>query len=374
MPEFRTKKDAKGKNQVYPVAEGRTIPKNDDYVPTVLESEYRNFKGKRFRLYDDAFTSKEDAKRQADKLRKETGKNVRVKNLYGTWETWIATENDNSISEEKVLVDSKSINEKEQYSSDDFVVDRDTHDPRIPYILRSKDGEIEANLFWEKDNVELRGMVGENDTVHIAYPFANHGGGVKPPDPEVIKKSLVKRLKDQNIKKPIKKEPEHIEASVKKGVLNWEDLEEGVKQTHDHTMAKGSYHALNKRYSSAMSYLGRTKDETIVITNDKVEGIPAKLTSEQVHSNSKISDNDVVKIGKVYYNRKLVYATLEESSGEKILIKNGTAVSSRQIGKSYTIETLQREGNDDFPIAIKGKGKDEYYLIAPVMRENVEGA
>ena len=68
----------------------------------------------------------------------------------------------------------------------------ETGDRRIAYTFRSKDGSIEANVFWEPRNVEMRGLVGETGTLHVAYPFA--GGRGKPPRPEVFLSSLVQKL------------------------------------------------------------------------------------------------------------------------------------------------------------------------------------
>jgi len=53
---------------------------------------------------------------------------------------------------------------------------------------------VSANFFFEKDNVELRGMVGDNGLMHIVYPFVNKGGGGVIPKPEEILDSLIMRL------------------------------------------------------------------------------------------------------------------------------------------------------------------------------------
>lgn len=72
-------------------------------------------------------------------------------------------------------------------------------DKRIPFILESKDGNIQANFFWEPNNVELRALYGEHGTVNIAYPFANwRGGGVlSDVKPEKIILSLLRQLKEE---------------------------------------------------------------------------------------------------------------------------------------------------------------------------------
>jgi hypothetical protein len=66
------------------------------------------------------------------------------------------------------------------YSVDDFNVILDTGDKRSPYRFTSKDGMIYANVFWEKGNVEIRGMYGETGTIHIGFPLANTGGEKTP--------------------------------------------------------------------------------------------------------------------------------------------------------------------------------------------------
>jgi len=80
-------------------------------------------------------------------------------------------------------------------------------DKRIPFMFESKDGNVQANFFWEPNNVELRGLYGDVDgdvdgggTIGIAYPFANYrGGGVfSSIKEERILDSLVKRLKEIN--------------------------------------------------------------------------------------------------------------------------------------------------------------------------------
>ena len=74
-------------------------------------------------------------------------------------------------------------------------------DERIPFMFESKDGNVQANFFWEPDNVQLRGLYGDADgggTIGIAYPMANYRGGglLKDVKEEKILNSLVKRLKD----------------------------------------------------------------------------------------------------------------------------------------------------------------------------------
>ncbi|MCK4349099.1 MAG: hypothetical protein KAW47_10830 [Thermoplasmatales archaeon] len=74
-------------------------------------------------------------------------------------------------------------------------------DKRIPFMFKSKDGNVEANFFWEPNNVELRGLYGYADgggTIGIAYPFANYrsGGVLSDVRKERILGSLIKRLKE----------------------------------------------------------------------------------------------------------------------------------------------------------------------------------
>lgn len=76
-------------------------------------------------------------------------------------------------------------------------------DKRIPFELHSKDGNVQANFFWEPDNVQLRGLYGDANaggTIHIVYPMANYRGGglLKDVKEEKILNSLVKRLKEIN--------------------------------------------------------------------------------------------------------------------------------------------------------------------------------
>ena len=73
-----------------------------------------------------------------------------------------------------------------------------THDPSIPFMFNSKDGNVTANFFWIPDDVQLRGLYGEHGTIHIGYPFANYRGGGVLSDvkPERVLNSLVRRLKE----------------------------------------------------------------------------------------------------------------------------------------------------------------------------------
>jgi len=93
------------------------------------------------------------------------------------------------------------------YNSSDFEIKKYPNytfpDKRVPFMLVSKDGNVEANFFWEPNNVELRGLYGDADgggTIGIAYPFGNYrGGGVlKDVKEEKVLNSLVKRLKEIN--------------------------------------------------------------------------------------------------------------------------------------------------------------------------------
>jgi len=73
-----------------------------------------------------------------------------------------------------------------------------TNDNRIAYILKTKDNIIEANFFWEKNNVEVRGLIWNKDlikaTFGIAYPFANRNNYGFIPEPEKIINSIITHL------------------------------------------------------------------------------------------------------------------------------------------------------------------------------------
>jgi hypothetical protein len=92
------------------------------------------------------------------------------------------------------------------YEIKDFKIIEDS-DPRIAFVLESKDGNISANFFWLKDDVQLRGIIFNDDTklIHIGYPFANRSGA--DPQPRDIKEtvtaSLVKRLKEMKVSKEV---------------------------------------------------------------------------------------------------------------------------------------------------------------------------
>ena len=68
--------------------------------------------------------------------------------------------------------------DKLDYKESDFIIKKGfekTHDKRMPFIFESKDGEIEANVFNEPGNVEIRALIGDDSnrgSTRIAYPFA----------------------------------------------------------------------------------------------------------------------------------------------------------------------------------------------------------
>lgn len=90
------------------------------------------------------------------------------------------------------------------YTIDDFIIGKDS-DPRIAFTIASKDGNISANFFWLKNDVQLRGLVFNDDSklIHIAYPFANKDGGESMPYDiqQTIVQSLVKRLIEMKVPK-----------------------------------------------------------------------------------------------------------------------------------------------------------------------------
>lgn len=67
---------------------------------------------------------------------------------------------------------------KLNYKESDFIIKKglkNTMDERIPFIFRSKDGEIEANVFNKPGDVHIRALIGDNSNrghAQIGYPFA----------------------------------------------------------------------------------------------------------------------------------------------------------------------------------------------------------
>ena len=93
--------------------------------------------------------------------------------------------------------------EHQEYTKEDFeIVPQDFPDRRIAYVIRSKDGEIEANVFWEEGKfVEVRGMVGEDGTLQINYLYKAHG--TPKPASEFIR-GITMRVNDMHFhKKPL---------------------------------------------------------------------------------------------------------------------------------------------------------------------------
>jgi len=87
------------------------------------------------------------------------------------------------------------------YTAKDFETIYET-DIKANYTFKSKDGYIEANFFFEKGNVETRGLIhGTDEIIHIVYPFANPEGHSELPDTERILDSIIRRLKEMGIKK-----------------------------------------------------------------------------------------------------------------------------------------------------------------------------
>jgi hypothetical protein len=88
------------------------------------------------------------------------------------------------------------------YKESDFKIIKGfkkTGDTRMPFIFKSKDGEIEANVFNEPGNVEIRALIGDTSNrggTRIAYPFAY----TSDPKPEKFLSSFVRALNRGNWK------------------------------------------------------------------------------------------------------------------------------------------------------------------------------
>jgi hypothetical protein len=89
------------------------------------------------------------------------------------------------------------------YGEWDFKVTNDQrkiHDPRIAYHIVSRDGQIDANVFVIPGKpIEIRGLVGDNETLHIIYPLTDSHG--KTPSSDVFLHSISRRLKEMNFRK-----------------------------------------------------------------------------------------------------------------------------------------------------------------------------
>ncbi len=90
------------------------------------------------------------------------------------------------------------------YGEWDFkVIDdqRKINDSRIAYHIVSRDGQIDANVFVIPGQpIEIRGLVGDNETMHIIYPLTDGYG--KAPSSDVVLHSITRRLKEMNFHKP----------------------------------------------------------------------------------------------------------------------------------------------------------------------------
>lgn len=86
-----------------------------------------------------------------------------------------------------------------------------TGDKRIPFMFTSKDGKVQANFFWEPDNVEVRGIIFNGSIVNIAYPFANRHGCGTLPKPSAILTSIIRRLREMDVTKQVKKREEKLQ-------------------------------------------------------------------------------------------------------------------------------------------------------------------
>jgi hypothetical protein len=89
---------------------------------------------------------------------------------------------------------------KLHYSPEDFRLKKPEGNM---YPIVSKDGRVEANLFWEPHNVEMRMIVWDKGNIvashQVGYPFA-YGGGDKKPDMATFKGSLSRILNRQEVK------------------------------------------------------------------------------------------------------------------------------------------------------------------------------
>jgi hypothetical protein len=86
-----------------------------------------------------------------------------------------------------------------RYEMKDFRIVKKTGDKRIPYSFVSRDKKVEANVFWEPRDVNIRAIIIDKRSGKITgslsagYPF---GGGIgEPPKPEIFLKSLIRQLK-----------------------------------------------------------------------------------------------------------------------------------------------------------------------------------
>lgn len=91
---------------------------------------------------------------------------------------------------------------KLNYKESDFNILKglkETSDPRIPFLFKSKDGEIEANVFNEPGNVEIRALVGDNSnrgSIRLVYPFSYR----PDPDEKQFLKSFIHSLNRGDLK------------------------------------------------------------------------------------------------------------------------------------------------------------------------------
>jgi hypothetical protein len=93
-----------------------------------------------------------------------------------------------------------------KYNPEDFKIIKKTGDERIPYSFRSKDGKVDANVFWEPKDVQMRAILMDKrgkitGRITAGYPFSYTISG--PPKPEVFLKSLIRQLKYGDYQKVI---------------------------------------------------------------------------------------------------------------------------------------------------------------------------
>jgi len=115
------------------------------------------------------------------------------------------------------------------YGEWDFKVTNDQrkiHDPRIVYHIVSRDGQIDANVFViQGQPIEIRGLVGEHETMHIIYPLTDGYG--KAPTSDVVLHSITRRLKEMNFHKlpqPSKSELNNIIKDEKETAKKYESF------------------------------------------------------------------------------------------------------------------------------------------------------
>jgi len=79
------------------------------------------------------------------------------------------------------------------YKESDFTTSNNTGDKRIAYVFESEN--VFANFFWEPGSAEVRGMVGDEGVLHMAFPLLTRGADMsRPPSSEKVLKAIVQKL------------------------------------------------------------------------------------------------------------------------------------------------------------------------------------